>query len=109
VEDVNLAWPEPRKGVRNTELPLSGDKNICLATGVSVDTGQRVPYTDWLPAGKSTSRSVENSLSAWPRLALGPTHPRIQWVPGVKLRVGAQAKKTGIYTSTNQYLFMPRA
>jgi hypothetical protein len=83
-------------------------------------------YSDWLRAGRPWGRSsspcrVKNFLfSTSSRPALGPTQPRIQWVPGaLSPRVkkpgreadhwpptSAEVKKTWIYTSTPPYGFM---
>jgi hypothetical protein len=84
-------------------------------------SGIRSRYSDWLRAGLSRGRSsipirVKKFLvSTSSRPVLGPTHPPIQWVPGVKQPVREtdhspptfiEVRKTWIYTSTPPYSFM---
>jgi hypothetical protein len=68
----------------------------------------------------SPSRVKNFYFSMSSRLALGPAEPPIQWIPGtlspsVKWQgreadhsppIGAEVKKTWIYTSASSYVFM---
>jgi hypothetical protein len=91
-----------------------------------LEQGQCSQYSNWLRDGPLWGRSsnpcrVKNfHFSMLSRLALGPTQPPIQWVPGAlspgvkqpgreadhSPPTSAKIKKTWVYTSTPQYTFM---
>jgi hypothetical protein len=103
VNTSNTRWAVKNLGDKKCKVStsrfLATDSNTRTIT-VS-EPGYRSRYSDWLrdgrPRGRSSSPGGSKNFyfSMSSRLALGPTQPPIQWVPGA-LSPGGGGKEAGV-------------
>jgi len=86
VQDISVKWFELLHG-----------SSVSIVTRLCV--GQQVQFPAL--AGKGSSFFITASI-----LALGPSQPPIQWVPGGSNHSPAKVKNVWSYTSTLQYIFI---